>query len=576
MIRSGAMPRSISASRACSAAPHGAGDAAREVDREDVVAGLEQRLVDREEVADRRLRRARQRRRRAHVVVERVVVGEIALAVGPPVPVHVQGDEVQPVALRRPRAGCSGSYRSRRRRLAWRAAYPRAVAIEVLVTGATGFIGSHLVARCSRAATTCASPSRGVLEARSARGARRRARQRRHHRSRGDAAGRAQGVERVFHVAGTTNLRKAAGGRPAHQRARARARCSRRPGREASSASSTCRRSRRSARRGRAERSTSATCTSARSASRTRTPSTPPRSRRCASPPVGSTWSSPARRTCSAAATSAVVDRGRPSLPAAPDPRLRRRRDQHRRRRGRRGRVCSCARSAGAGGERYILGNRNYTWKRLFGELARLSGVDGPAVRVPLPVALALAETAARLLRPDADHAGRGARRRALVDVPLGQGAPRARLDDAPARGHRRGDRALVTRSGSATGSRATAAASRCSWRMRRPARDEAAAVTAILLPLQDADEPAVRVRARRARAARRGIEVEERRVPWRKARPRRGRRADRPGSRAGARARPRGDLRLAPDRRAPALARGPIAATRQNCRLRAAASSVG
>jgi dihydroflavonol-4-reductase len=54
----------------------------------------------------------------------------------------------------------------------------------------------------------------------------------------------------------------------------------------------------------------------------------------------------------------------------------------------------------GAAGERYILGNRNYTWERFFAELARLSGVDPPAVRLPLPVALAAAEAAARLPGP--------------------------------------------------------------------------------------------------------------------------------------------------------------------------------
>jgi dihydroflavonol-4-reductase len=51
----------------------------------------------------------------------------------------------------------------------------------------------------------------------------------------------------------------------------------------------------------------------------------------------------------------------------------------------------------GQPGERYILGNRNYTWDRLFAELAHVSGVEGPAVRVPYPVALALAESGARL-----------------------------------------------------------------------------------------------------------------------------------------------------------------------------------
>jgi dihydroflavonol-4-reductase len=50
----------------------------------------------------------------------------------------------------------------------------------------------------------------------------------------------------------------------------------------------------------------------------------------------------------------------------------------------------------GITGERYILGGRNYTWDRLFAELARLSGIEGPALEVPVPVALALAEAATR------------------------------------------------------------------------------------------------------------------------------------------------------------------------------------
>ncbi len=48
-------------------------------------------------------------------------------------------------------------------------------------------------------------------------------------------------------------------------------------------------------------------------------------------------------------------------------------------------------------GERYILGNRNFTLDRLFADLARLSGVEPPALRLPLNVALALARTAGQL-----------------------------------------------------------------------------------------------------------------------------------------------------------------------------------
>jgi dihydroflavonol-4-reductase len=54
----------------------------------------------------------------------------------------------------------------------------------------------------------------------------------------------------------------------------------------------------------------------------------------------------------------------------------------------------------GSTGERYILGTRNYTWQRLFGELQRISGIEAPAVRLPVPVALALAEAAARAPGP--------------------------------------------------------------------------------------------------------------------------------------------------------------------------------
>jgi dihydroflavonol-4-reductase len=48
-------------------------------------------------------------------------------------------------------------------------------------------------------------------------------------------------------------------------------------------------------------------------------------------------------------------------------------------------------------GERYILGNRNFTLQRLFADLGRLSGVEPPAVKLPLGVAIALATGAERL-----------------------------------------------------------------------------------------------------------------------------------------------------------------------------------
>jgi dihydroflavonol-4-reductase len=56
----------------------------------------------------------------------------------------------------------------------------------------------------------------------------------------------------------------------------------------------------------------------------------------------------------------------------------------------------------GSVGERYILGNRNYTFDRLFADLARLSGVEPPALRLPPQAALRLAQSmeAASLGRP--------------------------------------------------------------------------------------------------------------------------------------------------------------------------------
>jgi dihydroflavonol-4-reductase len=55
------------------------------------------------------------------------------------------------------------------------------------------------------------------------------------------------------------------------------------------------------------------------------------------------------------------------------------------------------AEERGAVGERYILGNRNFTLDRLFADLGRLSGVEPPAVKLPLPAALAFAAALERL-----------------------------------------------------------------------------------------------------------------------------------------------------------------------------------
>jgi dihydroflavonol-4-reductase len=47
-------------------------------------------------------------------------------------------------------------------------------------------------------------------------------------------------------------------------------------------------------------------------------------------------------------------------------------------------------------GERYILSNRNFTFDRLFADLGRLSDVEPPVVKLPASVALALASSAQR------------------------------------------------------------------------------------------------------------------------------------------------------------------------------------
>ena len=50
----------------------------------------------------------------------------------------------------------------------------------------------------------------------------------------------------------------------------------------------------------------------------------------------------------------------------------------------------------GTVGERYILGNRNYTFDRLFADLGRVSGVEPPALRLPEGLALRIAQAGER------------------------------------------------------------------------------------------------------------------------------------------------------------------------------------
>ena len=178
----------------------------------------------------------------------------------------------------------------------------------------------------------------------------------------------------------------------------------------------------------------------------------------------------------------------------------------------------------GAPGERYILGTRNYTWDRLFAELERLSGIEGPALELPVGVALALAEAGARGPLPAAGQPGRDPRGRAVVDVQVDQGAARARLDDAAARGHGRGDRALV---GGAARRPAAARAARPAGGLeaRRRRRAGGGGDRWPARPLSPSCSTAAarrptgcaRAGASRARCGATGYEVEERRVPWRR-----------------------------------------------------------
>ena len=97
-------------------------------------------------------------------------------------------------------------------------------------------------------------------------------------------------------------------------------------------------------------------------------------------------------------------------------------------------------------GERYILGGRNFTLDRLFADLARISGVDPPPLKLPARVALGGAEAAASRGCRCRCSTERGALGLAVVDLPQHEGEARARLRAAPARGDARGRGRLAAR----------------------------------------------------------------------------------------------------------------------------------
>ena len=112
-------------------------------------------------------------------------------------------------------------------------------------------------------------------------------------------------------------------------------------------------------------------------------------------------------------------------------------------------------------GERYILGNRNFTLDRLFADLGRLSGVEPPAIKLPLPARAGLRARRRGRARPTAITTSRGARVVAVVGVPLDEGQARAGLAPVAPRGHAAGDDRLVPRARAAAPPAPRAPASR-------------------------------------------------------------------------------------------------------------------
>ena len=102
------------------------------------------------------------------------------------------------------------------------------------------------------------------------------------------------------------------------------------------------------------------------------------------------------------------LDGARAAVPPGTDSRLRRRRPQHRRRpRRRRPAICSPTRRESRG-ERYILAARNFTFDRLFADMARISGREHVPVKLPGAATLLAVELLLRAGNPDSDRPGRG------------------------------------------------------------------------------------------------------------------------------------------------------------------------
>ena len=99
----------------------------------------------------------------------------------------------------------------------------------------------------------------------------------------------------------------------------------------------------------------------------------------------------------------------------------------------------------GKTGERYLLSGRNFTFERLFADLGRLSGVLHAGADLA-PRRRGGGSRAGPSRPLVAAHAGRGAGSAAQLDVPVHEGTARARLAGPSARGDARGDGRLASR----------------------------------------------------------------------------------------------------------------------------------
>ena len=260
--------------------------------------------------------------------------------------------------------------------------------------------GAHRVpchARAGRARRRGARPGRARSRARQPRRPRRRARRRATSSTGVRCGARCSGVDRVFHVAGHD---VAARGR--RRVFRVNVRRTRivleealRAGVERVVHTSSVAAIGPAAARARAPTSARSSAPGA-SACRTSTPSTRPSSRRCAWPPRACPSSSSTRRTSSAAGTCTAPPPSScaASCAARSPPTSTARCASSTSGTSRAG---TCSPTSGAwSGERYILGNRNFTLDRLFADLGRMSGVEPPAVKLPVAAALAVAPGRAR------------------------------------------------------------------------------------------------------------------------------------------------------------------------------------